>query len=136
MKNIYVFGNPDLEMDSLPIRLIPKLQKEFPNIHFEILEPNEDWNISENIVVIDTVVGIKETTIFEGLKHFIDAPKLTCHDFDAYWNLRYLQKLGKLKEITILGIPPLMSPKEAFENLTKMIQKVTLSKESATETKA
>lgn len=30
------------------------------------------------------------------------------HDFDALMQLRLLQRLGKLKEVTIIGVPPEM----------------------------
>jgi len=105
-KTIYLFGNQDLEMDSLPIRLIPELQKEFPETDFVVLDPNEEWNVPEEMIIIDTVVGIKEITVFEDLEHFDAAPKLTCHDFDAFFNLRILKKLGKLRKIKIIGVPP------------------------------
>jgi hypothetical protein len=121
MKNVYVFGNPDVEMDSLPIKLIPALQKQFPEISFIILDPNEEWDISHEITIIDTVVGIKDITLFNDLKHFTESPKLTCHDFDAFFNLLFLQKLGKLSKIKIIGIPPGMSETDALSGLTKIL---------------
>ncbi len=120
---IYVFGNPDLEIDSLPLRILPKLQKRFPDIVFTVLDPNEEWKIPEEMVMIDTVVGIKELTVFNDLKHFTEAPRISVHDFDAFFNLIYLQKLGKLKKIKIFGIPPEMPQISAREELTKVIEK-------------
>jgi len=121
--HIYIFGNPDLEFDSLPLRLLPALEKTFPDIDFVVLDPNEEWKIPDEMVMIDTVVGIKEMTVFDDLKHFIEAPRVSVHDFDAFFNLIYLQKLGKLKKIKIFGIPPEMSENEAREILTKEIEK-------------
>jgi len=121
---IYIFGNPDLEIDSLPIRILPELKIRFPEIDFVILDPNEEWKIPEEMVMIDTVVGIKELTVFDDLKHFIEAPRISVHDFDAFFNLIYLQKLGKLKKIKIFGLPPEMSEHEAGDNLTKVINKL------------
>ncbi|MCX6738603.1 MAG: hypothetical protein NT098_00940 [Candidatus Parcubacteria bacterium] len=124
MKNtIYVFGNPDLEIDSLPLRVLPVLRIHFPEIDFVVLDPNEEWKIPEEMVMIDTVVGIKELTVFNDLKHFTEAPRISVHDFDAFFNLIYLQKLGKLKKIKIFGIPPEMSQISAREELTKVIEK-------------
>lgn len=40
---IYVFGNILVDIDSLPIKLIPLLQKEFPDIEFCELDPSEDF---------------------------------------------------------------------------------------------
>ncbi len=106
IKNIYVFGNPDVEIDSLPIKLLPKLREQFPEITFIILDPNEDWDIDKDMVIIDTVVGIEELTVFDNLSHFISAPRVSCHDFDAYSNLMFMKKLGKIDSTTIIGIPP------------------------------
>jgi hypothetical protein len=120
-KTICVFGNPDLEMDSLPIRLLPALKNSFPDIDFIVLDPNEEWKIPDEMVMIDTVVGIKELTVFNDLKFFVEAPRVSVHDFDAFFNLIYLQKLGKLKKIKIFGIPPDCKQEEAKEVLTKLI---------------
>jgi len=125
MKNIIcVFGNPDIEMDSLPIRILPDLRKRFPDIDFVVLDPNEEWKIPEDMIMIDTVVGIKELTVFNDLNHFIEAPRVSVHDFDAFFNLIYLQKLGKLKKIKIFGIPPSMTETDAVEILTKYLNNV------------
>ncbi|MEK7576300.1 MAG: hypothetical protein AAB482_01260 [Patescibacteria group bacterium] len=119
--NVFVFGNPDIEEDSLPLRILPHLQKEFSNIVFETLDPNEDWNIPENLVIIDTVVGIKDVTALDSLDAFESAPRVSLHDFDAYTNLRLLQKLGKLKKIKIIGVPPDMEEDIAFEKVKKIL---------------
>ena len=118
---IFIFGNPDLEMDSLPLRVLPALKSRFPDIDFIVLDPNEEWKIPEEMVMIDTVVGIKELTIFDNLQTFVEAPRVSVHDFDAFFNLIYLQKLGKLKKIKIFGIPPEMEKNKAEEELTKAI---------------
>lgn len=121
-KTIFIFGNPDLKNDSLPIQLIPRLQKIFPNISFEIKDPNEEWNIPEELTIIDTVINIKEVVVFDDLKIFDTAPKLTMHDFDALSNLCYMKKLGKLKKIKIIGIPPNMSYEKTLEAIKKVLQ--------------
>ncbi|MDO8504355.1 MAG: hypothetical protein Q7S36_00680 [Candidatus Liptonbacteria bacterium] len=114
MKIVYVFGNPDLAEDSLPLKIMPELQKQLPSFRFEAKDPNEEWDVPEELIVIDTVVVIKEITIFEGLSHFASAPRLSLHDFDAFANLLILQKLGKLKKIKIIGIPPEIAENEAI----------------------
>ncbi|MCK9352510.1 MAG: hypothetical protein WCT49_06180 [Candidatus Paceibacterota bacterium] len=124
---IFIFGNPDLEIDSLPLRILPSLRSCFPDIEFTVLDPNEEWKIPDEMVMIDTVVGIKELTVFNDLKHFIEAPRVSVHDFDAFFNLIYLQKLGKLKKIKIFGIPPEMEENAAAEILTKAIKSYIIS---------
>lgn len=118
---IFLFGNPDLQMDALPIRVLPQLQKRFPSIQFEVLDPNEEWDVPKHMVIIDTVLGITSVTIFHSLDMFLQTPRVTCHDFDAYTNLLFLKKLGTIDRTTILGVPPSMNPFEAETALSKAI---------------
>lgn len=119
---MFVFGNPDLPEDSLPIRLVPKLREKFPDIDFQIKDPNEDWDIPEEMVVLDTVAGIDRITVFSDLDRFMNAPRLTMHDFDIGSYLKYLKKLGKFKKIKIIGIPPTISESQALSELPDSIR--------------
>lgn len=120
---VYVFGNPDIKEDSLPLKILPRLQKEFPDISFQVLDPNEEWDVPENLMMIDTVVGIDKITIFDDLDQFSLAPRVSLHDFDAYANLRLLKKLGKLKKITIIGVPPNITINEATRETLTILRK-------------
>ena len=102
---IFVFGNLDLVMDSLPLKMLPELRKKFPQIEFVVQDPNEEWGVPENLVVLDTAVGIKEVMVFDDLEKFTPPPRVSMHDFDALTNLRYLKKLGKLKSVKIIAVP-------------------------------
>jgi hypothetical protein len=124
-KTIFIFGNQELEMDSLPLRILPELQKAFPSIHFEIKDPNEEWDVPERLTIIDTAVGLKKVKIFEDLDSFDSSPRLTMHDFDALANLKYLKKLGKLQEIKIIGVPPEISEKKAVEAIGKALRLIS-----------
>jgi hypothetical protein len=101
-----VFGNPDITMDALPLRILSDLRVRFPDIAFITLDPNEEWEIPDPFIIIDTVVGLTALHHFESLDEFDTSPTVSMHDFDALFNLRYLAKLGKLKRIHIIGIPP------------------------------
>ena len=118
---IFVFGNPDIEMDSLPLKLLPRLRKALPDCSFTNLDPNEDWDVPRHMVIIDTVVGLEEPRVFEGLDHFMKAPHMTCHDFDAYANLQLLKKIGQIDDTTILGLPPGYDTEKAMAWLTTSI---------------
>ena len=118
---VYVFGNPDLPADSLPLRILPELEKNFPRVQFRVKDPNEEWDVPEELVVIDTVQGVNKVTVFNDLARFIAAPRVTMHDFDALANLRYLQKLGKLKKIKIIGVPPAMDEAAALEAVGSLL---------------
>ena len=122
---IYVFGNPDLSADSLPLQILPELQKRFPQLQFEIKDPNEEWDSPEILTIIDTVEGIEKVSVFDDLTKFAAAPRLTLHDFDALANLRYLQKLGTLKKIKIIGIPAKMRLDEALAAVSTELNKIS-----------
>ncbi len=121
---IYVFGNPEIENDSLPLKILPELQKNFPNIRFEIKDPNEEWELPEELAIIDTVLGIDDIKVFEDLKRFSKSPNVSLHDFDAYSNLRYLEKLGRLKKIKIIGVPMIISQEKAIKEIFNFLIKL------------
>jgi hypothetical protein len=121
-KIVFIFGNPDLEIDSLPVKMMPKLRQTFPDISFEIKDPNEEWDVPEELTVIDTVMGLDEVTVFNDLESFDSSPRLTMHDFDALANLKYLKKLGKLKRIKIIGVPMDIKIDMAFESIVKQLR--------------
>ena len=122
IKTIFLFGNSELAMDSLPLKIAPRLRHEFPSISFEVKDPNEEWDVPEELVVVDTVVGIKEVKIFDDLNEFAGSPQMTMHDFDALANLKYLKKLGKLKKVTIIGVPTAMNEEQAIKSVCEMIK--------------
>ena len=104
---IFVFGNPDVKEDSVPVKLIPQLQKEFPEIEFVHLDPNEEWEVpfDKHFIAIDTVEGIKDIIVIENLDQLQNTSAVTMHDWDVAKNLKWLKKLGKIKKITIIGVP-------------------------------
>ena len=123
---IFVFGNEDLPQDSLPLKILPELKKLFPKIDFTVKDPNEEWGDVEDITIIDTVIGIDDVKVFDSLKNFTRSPRFSLHDFDAYTNLLFLEKLGKIKKVTIIGISPDISEKEAVKGAEEIInEKVT-----------
>lgn len=123
-QKIFVFGNEDLEMDSMPFRILPKLKEKFPKINFETVDPNEEWEVPEEVWVIDTAIGIKDVTIFNSLDKFSAPPRVGMHDFDALTNLRYLWKLGKIKKIKIIAIPSDLEESEVLKKITEILKKL------------
>ena len=124
IKKIFVFGNVDLPEDSLPLKILPELQKRFPEIQFEIKDPNEEWETEEEIIVLDTAVGIKEITVFDNLEKFSKVPRVGMHDFDALTNLRYLWKLGKIKKIKIIGVPQNFEGSRAIQEMSNILGRI------------
>ena len=96
-KTVYILGNTIVSSDSLPVLLMPKLQKKFPEVVFTIYDPTEEFpsGYPSNLIFIDTVFGIKKVTLFKDISSFSLSPNTTVHDFDLLINLRLLKKLKK-----------------------------------------
>jgi len=122
---IFVFGNPELETDSIPLEILPELKKKFPQHEFITTDPNEEWEIPAQMIVLDTAYGIDEIKIFDDLDAFETAPRVTAHDFDALTNLRYLKKLGKLKKIKIIALPAKIKKEDALTQISKLLNQLT-----------
>ncbi len=121
-KTVYIFGNPDLAVDSLPIRLLPQLQKQNPDFNFILKDPNEEWDVPEEMLIIDTAINAKKVTVFKDLKSFMTGPRLSMHDFDALSNLLFLEKLGRLKKVKIIAVPPDIDPQDALREITARLR--------------
>lgn len=121
---IHVFGNRELGFDSLPLRLLPALRERFPDIQFIELDPNEEWEIRDPFLIIDTVRGLRDIHVFRGLDDFDAAPTVSVHDFDALFNLRYLKKLGKLKNVVIVGVPSEMDDNTALAKTSAALKDI------------
>jgi Ni,Fe-hydrogenase maturation factor len=104
--NIYVCGNPLVKEDSLPLRILPVLQKKFPEINFVEFEPTEDLPKEDNLVIIDTVINAKDVMLIDDIDKFVQTKALSLHDFDLGLNLKLAKKLGKIKSVKIIGVPP------------------------------
>lgn len=130
MKNkntIHIFGNPLLDFDNLPLKLAPKLKKLFPEIDFVIADPNENLKpINKKLIIIDAVESIKKVVVIDDLEQIQTQKIYSLHDFDLAFNLKLLQKIGKLEKIKILGVPMKGSEEEALSDVTEII-KITLS---------
>src|SRR3989344_7804562 len=125
MKTIYIFGNPLLPFDNLPIQLMPDLQKEFPEIDFAYKDPNENLHPENGeLFIIDTVVGLKEVVIINDIEKIESSPTVSMHDLDLGFSLKLLKKIGTLKKVTIFGVPMEIDKNEALEQL---INKLNLS---------
>jgi Ni,Fe-hydrogenase maturation factor len=120
---IYVSGNKLLKKDSLPLKILPKLKKYFPEIEFAELDPSENLP-SENLIIVDTVVGIDRVKTFFDVDSFKSGSNYSVHDYDFFFELKLNKKLGKLKNIKILGVPLNLTEKKAFDQIKKEIEKL------------
>ena len=106
---VYVFGNEDVPEDRRAIEVAERLIDTLEGVSFILVRPNEDVPFADEkrVVVLDTVQGIRDVTLIEGDKidELILSPRGSVHDFDLAFQLRYLKKIGKLREVTIVGVP-------------------------------
>ena len=113
---IFVFGNPRLKNDSLPLRILPKLRKRFPKIRFDVCDPTEIIDSStKELWILDSATGISDVTIFNDVSTFQLSSRMSVHDYDLALELRLLQKLGKLGKVRIMALPTTMGESEALE---------------------
>jgi Ni,Fe-hydrogenase maturation factor len=107
--NVYVFGNEHVAEDKRAIEVAGELQNIVEGVSFIFLGPNEDVPFADEprVVILDTVQGIRDVALVEGdeIDTWILSPRGSVHDFDLAFQLRYLEKLGKLGEVTVIGIP-------------------------------
>ena len=107
--NVYVFGNEYVAEDIRAIEVARELENTVEGISFVLVDPNEDVPFADEprVVILDTVAGIQDVALVEGdeIDTLILSPRGSVHDFDLAFQLRYLKKLGKLGEVTVIGIP-------------------------------
>ena len=106
-KTVLVVGNALLTDDSHAIRIIHRIQDTFPDTAFIPWDPTEDFpsTVSGDILLIDSVVGIDTVTVYHSLKSFAVSPRNTVHDYDIPLAVGIQQKLGIIRQVTIIGIP-------------------------------
>src|SRR5919112_5556841 len=106
---VYVFGNEDVPEDRKAIEVAERLRSMARDLSFVFVKPNEDIPFADErrVVILDTVSGIHDVALIEGdlIDGLILSPRGSAHDFDLAFQLRYLKKLNKLGDVTIIGIP-------------------------------
>jgi Ni,Fe-hydrogenase maturation factor len=107
--NIYVFGNECVAEDKRAIDVARVLEGTLGGVSFVFVQPNEDIPFvnERHVVIIDTVQGMHDVVLVEEdrLDGLILSPRGSVHDFDLALQLRYLKKLNRLGEVTVIGVP-------------------------------
>lgn len=129
-KTVYVLGNPVETSDQSAVNLIPKLIKSFPQIDFVHFDPTEELPLSynQNLIILDTVIGLEKVTKFENFNQWKLSPRVTVHDYDLPLMLGILKKLGRIKNITIIGIPEKGSQDKILKDMEKYLQPAEFQK--------
>ncbi len=119
---IYVLGNPLVEIDSLPIKLLLKLEDMFPKIQFIELDPSEDFDTSEKTLnLLDTALGLKKVQLIKDIDKIVVERACSLHDFDLGHNLKIMKKFGLIEEVNIIGVPPKMNEMVAIKQIKEII---------------
>lgn len=108
-QNIYLFGNPDHQADSMAIKIAKQLSLKLSNVNFIFVKPNEDLPFvdQENVIIMDTVMGIDQVTLIteSDLDKFQLPPRFSAHDFDLGFQLKYLKKIDKIYSFNLIALP-------------------------------
>ncbi len=120
---ILVFGNPLVKEDSLPLLLLPKLRREFPEVEFRELDSTEDLHKEgRKLIILDSATGIKKVEIVG-----LDSLKLdkiySMHDFDLGYNLKLLKKAGMIEDAKIIAVPVGMRKDTSFNQIQLILRK-------------
>lgn len=120
---IYVFGNPLVKEDRLPLKILPKLKKKFSKIEFKIVDPNENFPPvgEKDLILLDTVEGLIKPKLYdlEDVKNLKMSP-ISTHDYDLGMHLLLLKKLKKINSVKIIGVPIKLDLKN-YSNLLRII---------------
>ena len=121
---VLVFGNPLLENDSLPLKLLPKLRERFSDVEFKEIDPTGDLeDEGRDLVILDTVEGIDNVIELNSIEQLHANKVYTMHDFDLGYNLKLLKKIGKIDSVWIIGVPMGISEEEALDQIQSILRK-------------
>lgn len=121
-RKILVFGNLIVKEDSLPLRILPKLRKRFPEIQFIEADPTELLDYNGDFWILDTAEGIDDVIIFNDISKLTPPRRVGVHDYDLALDLKLLSKLGKLEKVRIIALPIEMEHKEAFRKVVAQLR--------------
>ncbi|MFH1257980.1 MAG: hypothetical protein ABIG96_03340 [Candidatus Micrarchaeota archaeon] len=121
-RKILVFGNMLVPQDSVPLKILPQLRKEFPQIDFEEVDAVEQIeDCGRELVIIDSVQGIKKVEVITDIESLHLDRIISMHDFDLGITLKLLKKSGRLDSVLIFGVPQRYPKKKALEELKSLM---------------
>ncbi len=125
-RTVLVCGNVLVPDDSLPLRLMPLLQKEFPAAEFITFDPTREEfpPAPQPLFIIDSVEGLQEVKVLHDLAGVQEGGHFTSHDLDLGAQLLLLTKLGRIGPVTIIGVPRKMDGKKAIGEVAAALKKL------------
>lgn len=122
-----VFGNPLVENDSIALKVAKVLQNSRRNgvYAFEFVNsPEELQAYGRNLLIMDAVQGLDRVQFLDGLDKIRLSPRITTHDFDLTFNLKLLQKAGRLDKISIIAIPQEYQVQAAAYSVEQLLKRL------------
>jgi Ni,Fe-hydrogenase maturation factor len=117
-----VFGNPIVNRDSIPLKIIGRLAERMPDIEFCEFDPNENLEKEgRELNIIDTVQGARKVVLITDIGMIQTSKLYSMHDFDLGYSLKLLKKLGYIDSVRIFGVPMRIKQKDALEQLVTLI---------------
>ncbi len=105
-KTVFIVGNPLVKKDSMPLQIMPILQKKMPGIEFVQFEPTRmDIPHNADLVFIDTVEGLNGVRVLRDISKIQSSKAFSLHDFDLGTQLVLMHKFGMLGRVKIIGVP-------------------------------
>ena len=104
----------------MPLKLLPCLRKKFPLIDFIELDPTETLPEEERFIILDTVINTDKVVLLNDIDKLAMQPNYSLHDFDLGFSLKLMKKLGRIKDVTIIGIPP-VNKETSLKELERII---------------
>lgn len=125
-QRVFIFGNLILSADNPPMKVLPTLCKNFPQIEFLHVDPSDTWIENEtNPILIDTVIGLLKPKLFNSLQSFEKLNfRITPHDYDLYFDLAIMLKLNKIEGFQLIGIPQKEPTKSMVVDVISILRKV------------
>ncbi len=114
-------GNPLIEEDSLPLRLVPRLRKAFPRISFIEIDPTENFPEEDPLLIVDTILHAPGVVMWNDVDAIRSSPTYSLHDFDLGMTLKLMRKMGTLHRVIVFGLPPQGDEGLIFGELEKAI---------------
>jgi len=104
MVKIFVFGNPLVEKDRLALEVMERLRGKVNGIEFEAVQDLAEQK-GGDLYIMDVALGIEKVRLIDDLNFLEKARPFSGHDFDLGFELKLLEKLGRLGNVKVIAIP-------------------------------
>ncbi len=126
IKTVLCFGS-GVRGDSAPFAVCQSLTKEKPmGERFRFVSCDSPIDIMAYIddgetIIMDSVKGIGEVTLFSKLDDFLNVESVSAHDLDLGTFLKVLEGMGKLSGVKLVGVPFGSAAKDAASGVARIL---------------